>query len=58
MDINNRKDIVSISRIDPHKNRDWILKANKVLENSIKIYALTNPQYIFSGLINLEFDKY
>jgi hypothetical protein len=41
-----------------HKNTDCILKENKVLDNPIKIYDLTNPQYISSTLNNLEFDKY
>jgi hypothetical protein len=41
-----------------HKNTDCILKANKVLDNPIKIYGWTNPQYVSSTLNNLEFDKY
>ncbi len=57
-DINSRKEVVSISRIEPHKNTDIILKANKKLDNPIKIYGLVNPQYVSSELNNLDFDKY
>lgn len=49
---------VSISRIEYHKNTDIILKANKKLKKPIKIYGLTNPQYVSSKLNKLDFNKY
>ncbi len=57
-EINSRKEVVSISRIEPHKNTDIILKANKKLNNPIKLYGLVNPQYVSSELNNLDFDKH
>jgi glycosyltransferase involved in cell wall biosynthesis len=53
-----KKDSVSISRIDYYKNIDIILKANKELDNPVKIYGLKNPEYIASQLSELNFDNY
>ena len=49
---------VSISRIEHHKNTDILLKANKKLKKPIKIYGLTNPEYVASKLNKLGFNKY
>jgi glycosyltransferase involved in cell wall biosynthesis len=54
-----RSDIVSISRIAPHKNIDMLLRANKKInKNPIKIFGLRDSQYVFSKLNNLDFNKY
>ena len=55
---NDRKYVVSISRVEPHKNIDVMLKANKKLKNPIKVYGMTNPHYVSCKLINLDFDKH
>ena len=54
----NKKEAVSISRIDVYKNIDILLNANKKLDRPIKIYGLVNPQYVLSKLSKLDFDKH
>jgi hypothetical protein len=51
-------DAVSISRIDFDKHTDIILKANKKLDNPVKIYGAINRQYVFFKLKDLGFQKY
>lgn len=53
-----RTEAISIARIDYYKNTDIILKANKKLDNPIRIFGLTNPQYVTSQLISLDLERY
>ncbi len=56
---NNRSDIISISRIAPHKNIDMLLRANKKInKNPIKIYGLPDSHYVSSKLNKLNFNQY
>ncbi len=56
---NNKTDAISISRIEPHKNIDMMLRANKkIKKNPIKIYGFFNPSYVFSSLKKLDFDRH
>jgi len=55
----NKKNAVSISRIDFDKHTDIILKANKKLNNPVNIYGAVNDLYVFHGkLKELGFKKY
>lgn len=47
---NEPKGVVSISRIDYDKNTDIILKANKLLDDKIKIYGKKNDLYVYRKL--------
>jgi len=59
INITNKIDIVSISRIAPHKNIDMLLRANKKInKKSIKIFGLIDGHYVSSKLNKLDFDKY
>ena len=54
-----KTEAISISRIEPHKNIDMILRANKkTKKNHIKIYGMLNPYYAYYNLKKLNFDRY
>jgi glycosyltransferase involved in cell wall biosynthesis len=54
----NKKQIVSISRIDFNKNIEIILDANKRTINPAKIYGWANKDYVSQKLDSIEFSKY
>ncbi len=58
-DRNNKTGAISILRIEPHKNIDVMLRANKkIKKNPIKIYGFFNPSYVHSSLKKLDFDRH
>ena len=56
--IRQKRNAVSISRIDFDKNIDIILEANKLLDNPVEIYGKENELYTYHKLRQLNFDKY
>ena len=49
-----KKDFVSISRIDYDKHTEVLCKANEVLANKIKIYGAKNDRYVYQKLNELD----
>ena len=56
--IRQKRNTVSISRIDFDKNIDIILEANKSLDKSIDIYGKQNELYVYHKLRELDFTKH
>jgi glycosyltransferase involved in cell wall biosynthesis len=53
-----RKEAISISRVDFQKNIEIILEANKTAKESIKIYGWVNMRYASEKLEPIAFSKY
>src|ERR671914_2676018 len=54
----NKREAVSISRIDFNKNIEIILDVNKRTKNPVKIYGWLNKEYVSQKLHSVEFSKY
>ena len=53
-----RKEAISISRVDFQKNIEIMLEANKTPKDSIKIYGWVNMKYASEKLEPIAFSKY
>lgn len=56
IDLENKRDAISISRIDYDKHLDIVLRANRLLENPIEIYGEKNDMCVYHKL--LEYDSF
>ena len=56
--LSERKEAVSISRVDFQKNIDMMLEANKTAKESIKVFGWVNMRYASEKLEPIAFTKY